>query len=170
MAEEQSQDVQSGMEYLMDPRPIFNNPDYHGSEKLKEKVAITTGGDSGLGRAAAVAFAKEEAKLVIPYYNEHWDTEETKQYIESLGGECILIPGDISDKNFCRSIVEKTIQTYGKIDILVNNAGVQYQQDTLDAISDEQFDRTTKVNIYGMFYLMRSPQNFSGHHYNLLVG
>jgi len=155
MAPEQSQSEQPGMEYLMNPRPIFDNPNYKGSGKLKDKVAIITGGDSGLGRAAAVAFAKEGAKLVIPYYNEHQDAMETKKYIELLGGECEIISGDISEKSFCREIVDFTLQRFGKIDVLVNNAGVQYQQDYLECISDEQFDRTMKVNVYGMFYLTR---------------
>jgi len=155
LAPEQEQPVQPGMEYLMTPRPIFDNPAYKGSDKLKGKVAIITGADSGLGRAAAIAFVKEGAKVVIPYYNEHKDAEETKNYIECLGGECLLMSGDIADKNFSKQIVEKTLSTFGKIDILVNNAGVQYQQDYLECISDEQFDRTMKVNIYGMFYLTR---------------
>ncbi len=155
LAPEQEQQVQPGMEYLMTPRPIFDNPNYKGSGKLKGKVAIITGADSGLGRAAAIAFVKEEAKVVIPYYNEHKDAMDTKNYIESLGGQCLLMSGDIADKNFSKEIVEKTLSTFGKIDILVNNAGVQYQQDYLDCISDEQFDRTMKVNIYGMFYLTR---------------
>lgn len=155
MAPEQSQNSQPGMEYLMTPRPIFDNPNYVGSGKLKDKVAIITGGDSGLGRAAAIAFAKEGAKVVIPYYNEHRDAEETKNYIEQLGGECLLMSGDITDKFFCKNIVEQTLNKYGKIDILVNNAGVQYQQDDLNSISDEQFDWTMKVNVYGMFYLTK---------------
>ena len=155
MAPEQSQAEQPGMEYKMYPRPIFDNPNYKGSGKLKDKVAIITGADSGLGRAAAVAFIKEGAKVVIPYYNEHKDAMDTKNYIESLGGECLLLSGDIADKNFSKQIVETTLKRFGKIDILVNNAGVQYQQDYLDCISDEQFDRTMKVNIYGMFYLTR---------------
>ena len=155
LAPEQEQPVQPGMEYLMTPRPIFDNPNYKGSDKLKGKVAIITGGDSGLGRAAAIAYVKEGAKVVIPYYNEHKDAMDTKNYIESLGGECLLMSGDIADKSFSKQIVEKTLSTFGKIDILVNNAGVQYQQDYLDCISDEQFDRTMKVNIYGMFYLTR---------------
>lgn len=155
LAPEQSQDEQPGMEYLMQPRPIFDNPNYIGSDKLKDKVAIITGADSGLGRAAAVAFTKEGAKVVIPYYNEHKDAKETKEYIESLGGECLLLSGDISEKNFCKEIVSSTLQRFGKIDILVNNAGVQYQQDSLENICDEQFDRTMKVNIYGMFYLTK---------------
>ena len=155
LAPEQEQHKQPGMEYLMTPRPIFDNLNYIGSGKLKNKVAIITGADSGLGRAAAVAFVKEGAKVVIPYYDEHRDAMETKEYIEMLGGECELLSGDISDKNFCKHIVDFTLQRFGKIDILVNNAGVQYQQDTLECISDEQFDRTMKVNIYGMFYLTR---------------
>lgn len=155
LAPEQSQPVQPGKEYLMTPLPIFDNPKYKGSGKLKDKVAIITGGDSGLGRAAAIAFVKEGAKVVIPYYDEHQDALDTKQYIENLGGDCLLLNGDITDKSFCKEIVDKTLEKYNKIDILVNNAGVQYQQDELTCISDEQFDRTMKVNIYGMFYLTR---------------
>ena len=156
LAPEQEQDKQPGLEYLMTPKPIFDDPSYKGSGKLKGKVAIITGGDSGLGRAAAIAFAKEGAKLVIPYYDEHKDALETKMYIESLGGECLLLSGDISDKEFCNKIVSSTLETFGKIDVLVNNAGVQYQQDSLECISDEQFDKTMKVNIYGMFYLTKA--------------
>ena len=155
MAPEQSQSEQPGLEYLMKPRPIFDNPNYKGNGKLKDKVAIITGADSGLGRAAAIAFVKEGAKVVIPYYNEHRDAMETKNYIECLGGECLLLAGDIADKNFSKTIVQKTLETFGKIDILINNAGVQYQQDRLEDISEEQFDRTMKVNIYGMFYLTK---------------
>ncbi len=155
MAPEQHQNRQPGFEYLMTPSPIFDNPCYKGSGKLKDKVAIITGADSGLGRAAAIAFVKEGAKVVIPYYDEHVDANETKNYIENLGGECLLLSGDISDKAFCKKIVECTLERFGKIDILVNNAGVQYQADSLEEISDEQFDWTMKVNIYGMFYLTR---------------
>ena len=155
LAPEQEQPVQPGLEYKMTPLPIFDNPNYKGSGKLKDKVAIITGGDSGLGRACSIAFVKEGAKVVIVYYNETKDAEYTKQYIEKLGGECLLIKGDITSHNFCKQIVSETLGRYGKIDILVNNAGVQYQQDTLECISDEQFDWTMKVNIYGMFYLTK---------------
>ena len=155
LAPEQSQNVQPGMEYVMKPLPIFDNPNYKGSGKLKDKVAIITGGDSGLGRACAIAFVKEGAKVVIPYLNEDKDANYTKEYIEKLGGECSLLSGDITDKTFCKKIVKTTIDKYGRIDILVNNAGVQYQQDRLEDISDEQFDWTMKVNIYGMFYLTK---------------
>jgi len=155
LAPEQEQKQQPGMEYLMTPKPIFDDPNYKGSGKLKGKVAIITGADSGLGRAAAVAFVKEGAKVVIPYYNEDKDANFTKEYLEKLGGDCLLLRGDISKREFSKEIVDKTLGKYGKIDILVNNAGVQYQQDTLECISDEQFDWTMKVNIYGMFYLTR---------------
>lgn len=155
LAPEQEQDVQPGMEYLMYPKPIFDNVNYKGSGKLMGKVAIITGGDSGLGRACAIAFVKEGAKVVIPYFNEIKDAMEIKDYIERLNGECLLLSGDITDKSFCKEIVKKTIERFGKIDILVNNAGVQYQTDSLEEISDEQFDWTMKVNIYGMFYLTK---------------
>lgn len=145
-----------GLESIMTPRPIFDNPNYKGREKLKGKVAIITGGDSGLGRAAAIAFAKEGAILVIPYYNEHEDAKETKDCIEKYGGKCILLSGDLTDPKFSDKIVKETLNTFGKIDILINNAGVQYQCDSLEDICDEQFDWTMKVNVYGMFYLTRS--------------
>lgn len=155
LAPGQSQNNQPGMEYLMRPLPIFDNPNYKGSGKLKDKVAIVTGGDSGLGRACSIAFVKEGAKVVIVYYDEDKDAIDTKDYIESLGGECYLIRGDITDHCFCKFIADETICRYGRIDILVNNAGVQYQQDCLENISDEQLDRTFKVNVYGMFYLTK---------------
>lgn len=151
----QHQDTQPGMEYLMTPKPIFNNPYYRAAGKLLNKVAIITGGDSGIGRAVAVGFVKEGAKVVIAYYNEHEDAEETKQFIERLGGTCILIAGDIKDTKFCNKIVQETINEFGRIDILVNNAGVQYQQKSLIDITDEQFDLTMKTNIYSMFYLTK---------------
>lgn len=155
MAPSQSQKGIVGLEYLMEPKPIFDDKDYVPSGKLKNKVAIITGGDSGLGRAAAIIYAKEGANIVIPYFNEHIDALETKKIIEDYGSKCLLLAGDISNKEFCQEIVKSTIEKFGKIDILVNNAGVQYQCDTLDEISNEQFDWTMKVNIYGMFYLTK---------------
>ena len=155
LAPEQQQNIQPGMEYLMKPLPIFDNPEYKGSNKLKDKVAIITGGDSGLGRACSIAYVKEGAKIVIVYLNEDKDANDTKNYIDSMNGECILIRGDITNHNFCKDVVRKTLDRFGRIDILINNAGVQYQQDKLENISDEQFDWTMKVNIYGMFYLTK---------------
>ena len=155
LAPEQSQPVQPGMEYIMKPLPIFDNPNYRGSGKLKDKVAIVTGGDSGLGRACSIAFVKEGAKVVIVYLNEEKDARDTKEYIEKMGGDCYLIRGNLVEHDFCKEVVKKTLNKYGKIDILVNNAGVQYQKDRLEDISDEQFDWTMKVNVYGMFYLTK---------------
>lgn len=155
IAPPQSQKELVGKEYIMTPKPIFDNPNYKGSNKLKNKVAIITGGDSGLGRAAAVAYAKEGANIVIPYFDEEIDAEETQKCILNYGQKCLLIKGDLTDPNFSKEIVKKTLNTFGKIDILVNNAGVQYQADTLEEISEEQFDWTMKVNIYGMFYLTK---------------
>ena len=152
----QYQSVQPGMECLMNPKPIFDNYNYKGSSRLKGKVAIITGGDSGIGRAVAVYFAKEGAMVVIVYYNEHEDAEYTKKYIENLGGRCLLISGDLKRPDFCKMVADKTMEYFGKIDILVNNAGVQFQQKRLEDISNEQFDYTMKTNIYSMFYLTKS--------------
>lgn len=160
IAPEQSQSDQPGMEYLMDPLPIFDNPDYKASDKLKGKVAIITGGDSGLGRTCSVVYVREGAKVVIVYYDEDKDAFDTKKYIESLGGECLLIKGDITNHEFCKYVVDTTIKKYGKIDILVNNAGVQYQQDCLENISDEQLEWTFKVNVFGMFYLTKEAMPY----------
>lgn len=152
----QMQTNQPGFEYLMVPRPIFDNANYKASGKLKDKVAIITGGDSGLGRSVAVYFAKEGAKVVIVYFNEHKDANDTKRYIESFGGCCILIAGDVKDPCFCNEIVKKTLEKFQKVDILVNNAGVQFQKKKLEDISNEQFDYTMETNIYSMFYLTKA--------------
>ena len=137
----------------MNPRPIFDN--YKGSNKLKGKVAIITGGDSGIGRAVAVAYAKEGAKVVIVYFNEEVDALYTKNYINNFGGEVLLIEGDLKEPSFSDFIVKRTCEVFGKPDILVNNAGVQIEQEKLLDISDEQFDYTMKSNIYSMFYLTK---------------
>lgn len=151
----QHQDIQPGLEYLMEPSPIFDNENYKANNKLKGKIAIITGGDSGIGRAVAIHYAKEGAKIVIPYYNERKDAIYTKEYIEKLKGECLLLEGDIKNQSFCDYIVNETMKKYGKIDILVNNAGVQFQQKSLLNITDEQFDYTMKTNIYSIFYLTK---------------
>jgi len=152
----QEQSVQPGMEYMMKPRPIFDNPCYKGSDKLKGKVAIITGGDSGIGRAVAVSFVKEGAKVVINYLNEDKDAMETKEYLENLGGVCHFIRGDVKDPHVCQRIANETMEKFGQIDILVNNAGVQYQQKSLLDITNEQFDYTMKTNMYSIFYLTKS--------------
>ena len=144
---------QPGLEYLMNPRPVFDN--YKGSNKLKGKVAIITGGDSGIGKAVAVAYAKEGAKVVIVYFNEEVDALYTKNYINNFGGEVLLIEGDLKEPSFSDFIVKRTCEVFGKPDILVNNAGVQIEQEKLEDISDEQFDYTLKSNMYSMFYLTK---------------
>ena len=152
----QEQKCQPGMEYLMHPRPIFDNPNYKASGKLKDKVAIITGGDSGIGRSVAVHYVKEGAKVVIVYYpTEDVDAKETKEYLDKLGGKSLFLKGDVKDTKFLDYVVEKTMETFGKIDILVNNAGVQFQKKSLLDISDCQFDYTMKTNIYAIFHLTK---------------
>ncbi|MBO0993907.1 glucose 1-dehydrogenase [Bacillus sp. SD088] len=152
----QHQPVQPGLEYLMHPRPISENPDERGSNKLENKVAIITGGDSGIGRAIAYAFVKEGAKVVIVYLNEHRDAKETEQRIHELGGECLLIFGDLKDEKMSDQVVQQTIEAFGKIDILVNNHGVQYVQKSILDITKEQLEFTFQTNIFAFFYLIKA--------------
>ncbi|WP_027623874.1 SDR family oxidoreductase [Clostridium lundense] len=152
----QHQSKHPGMECTLNPKPIFDNPNYTASNKLNDKVALITGGDSGIGRAVAVAYAKEGANLAIVYYDEHEDAEETKKIIESLGRKCLLIPGDITDNKFCNNAIQKTINEFKQLNILVNNAAVQYAQNSILDITDEQLEKTFKTNIFSMFYLVRA--------------
>lgn len=156
----QKQNIQPGIEYEMNPLPIFDDPKYNKcGEILKDKVAIITGGDSGIGKAVAIAYAKQGADIVIVYYNEKEDAENTKKIIDSIGRKCTLMEGDISKKDFCNSIIDLTIKEYKKLDILVNNSAVQYECTDIKQLSDEQFDKTFKTNVYGTFYLTKAAMN-----------
>jgi len=157
---EQHQKDQPGLEHLMEPRPISENPDYKGSGKLRDKVAIITGGDSGIGRAVSYAFAKEGADLVIVYFNEHQDAEETKKRVEELGRRCLLIPGDLKEEAFSSELVDQTMKAFGKIDILVNNAAMQRPQKSLLDISAIQLEETFRTNVFSYFYLTKAALPF----------
>jgi NAD(P)-dependent dehydrogenase (short-subunit alcohol dehydrogenase family) len=152
----QQQEQQPGIESIMRPRPVFDNSNYRPGDKLKNKVAIISGGDSGIGRAVAIAFAKEGADLALVYLNEHQDAQETKTWVERLGRKCLLIAGDVGEEGFCRQAAEQTKQTYGKLDILVNNAGEQHLQNSILDISSEQLERTFRTNVFGYFYLTKA--------------
>ncbi|RFU63601.1 SDR family oxidoreductase [Bacillus sp. V59.32b] len=152
----QHQNQHPGLEHVMVPRPISENPNYTGSGKLKNKVAIITGGDSGIGRAVAYAFAKEGADVAIAYLYEHEDAEETRNRIEQFGRRCLLIPGDLQQEAMSHEVVKQSIHCFGKIDILVNNHAVQYVQKSIMDITAEQLDRTFRTNIYAFFFMTKA--------------
>jgi NAD(P)-dependent dehydrogenase (short-subunit alcohol dehydrogenase family) len=145
-----------GIEAQLEPRPQYEAPEYRGSGKLEGKVALITGGDSGIGRATAVLYAREGADVAIVYLEEHEDAEETQRAVESEGRRAVLIPGDVSEPEFCRTAVQQAVDELGGLDILVNNAAFQESADSLEEITDEQWDRTFRTNIYGYFYMARA--------------
>lgn len=152
----QHQNIQPGLEYEMTPLPIFDNPNYVPSGKLQDKVVIISGGDSGIGRAISVLFAKEGADIVINYLNEHEDANYTKQLVENLGRRCLLIPGDLRNEQLSNDISTKTMDYFGKIDVLINNCAVQFPQNSILDISSQQLLDTFETNVFSYFYLTKA--------------
>jgi NAD(P)-dependent dehydrogenase (short-subunit alcohol dehydrogenase family) len=152
----QTQDRRPGIESEMRPRPTSDDPDYRGSGKLSGKVALITGGDSGIGRAVSILFAREGADIGILYLNEHGDAEETRKLVEAEGAQCHLFDGDIGLPDVCERVVEDVVERFGKLDVLVNNAAEQHPQEGLEDISTEQLERTFRTNIFGMFFLTKA--------------
>lgn len=152
----QHQDRQPGLQSEMEPPPQGEAAEYKAAGKLKGKVALITGGDSGIGRATAVAFAKEGADVAILYLDEHDDAKETQRLVEAEGRKCLALAGDIGDEDFCREAVGRTVEALGRLDILVNNAAEQHPQSSIEDISREQLERTFRTNIFAMFYMMKA--------------
>ena len=146
---------QPGLEHEMDPEPDYM-PRFSGSERLAGKVALITSGDSGIGRATAILYAREGAKVAIVYLDEDRDAEKTKQMVEDEGSEALLIRGDIGEKSFCQDAVSKTVDKFGKLDILVNNAGEQHAQDEPEDIEEAQIERTFRTNIFGTMFMTQA--------------
>ena len=151
-----------GRESALRPRPHFDAPDYLGSEKLKGSVALITGGDSGIGRAVAVLFAREGADVAIVYLDSHDDARETARWVEKEGTRCLLIAGDVKDAAFCADAVERTVKEFGQLDILVNNAAFQEHAESIDALTEERFDETLRTNIYGYFHMSKAALKHLG--------
>jgi len=146
-----------GIESKVRPRPEYEAPLYKGSGILEDKVALITGGDSGIGRAVAVLYAREGANVAIVYLpEEQEDAEETRRAVEAEGRRALLIPGDVREAEFCRKAVKETVREYGHLDVLVNNAAFQQHQKKLEDVTEEQWDRTFKTNIYGYFHMAQA--------------
>ena len=145
-----------GVEADLALKPMYDAPHYKGSDKLLDMTALITGGDSGIGRAVAVLFAREGADVALVYLDEHEDAEETKRAVEIEGRRCILLPGDVTDPKFCKAAVAKTVKQFGQLDILVNNAAFQEHVNKFEDLSDEYFDLTIKTNLYGYFYMAKA--------------
>lgn len=152
----QHQPHQPGREHEMRPRPVYIRDDYRGAHKLDNRIALITGGDSGIGRAVAVHYAREGAHVAIVYLDEHRDAEETKRLVEAEGRRCLAIAGDVADEGFCYEAVNRTAQEYGGLDILVNNAAEQHPQPDLKQISAEQLVQTFRTNIFAYFFMAKA--------------
>lgn len=152
----QSQSHQPGHEYEMIPEPIYIQDDYKGSGKLTDKVAIISGGDSGIGRATAVHFAREGAHIVIIYLEEDEDAKATRELIRKEERRCLLLKGDVGDRDFCVQAIQDTLQEFGQLDIVINNAAEQHSKESLEEISAEQLQKTFRTNFFGYFYLAQA--------------
>ncbi len=156
----QHQKRQPGREHEMKPRPRAKDEKHRGSGKLQDKVAIITGGDSGIGRAVAIAFAKEDADVAVVYLEEHKDANETRRLVEEEGHKCLLIAGDVGLEEFCRKAVEQTVKKFGKVDILVNNAAEQHLQESIEKITEKQLERTFRTNIFSFFFMTKAAMKY----------
>ena len=145
-----------GKEGLMNPRPEYRGEDYKAAGKLEGKVAIITGGDSGIGRSVAVLYAREGADVAILYLDQHQDAEETRTVVEQYGRRCLTFAGDVADREVCRKVIDETLAAFGKLDIVVNNAAEQHPQEKLEDISEEQWEKTFRTNIFGMFQMTKA--------------
>jgi NAD(P)-dependent dehydrogenase (short-subunit alcohol dehydrogenase family) len=152
----QHQRRQPGREHKMKPRPRADDEKHRGSGKLQDKVAIITGGDSGIGRAVAIAFAKEGADIAVVYLEEDKDANETRRLVEEEGHKFLLLRGDVGEEKFCQNAVEQTVKQFGKLDILVNNAAEQHPQDSIQKISQRQLERTFRTNIFSFFFMVKA--------------
>ncbi|MDT8267276.1 SDR family NAD(P)-dependent oxidoreductase, partial [Roseomonas sp. DSM 102946] len=156
MSQPPQQQTPPGVETEMSPKPDHGEESYKGCNKLTGKVAVITGGDSGIGRAVAIAYAREGADLVISYLNEHEDAKETQSWVEKAGRKCVLVPGDVGDPAHCRAIIQKAIDEFGRLDILVNNAAFQMTRDSLEETPDEEWIHTFNTNIHSQFFLCKA--------------
>jgi len=145
-----------GKEGLMNPRPEYRGEDYKAAGKLEGKVAIITGGDSGIGRSVAVLYAREGADVAILYLDQHQDADETRTVVEQYGRRCLTFAGDVADRDVCRKVIDETLAAFGKLDILVNNAAEQHPQEKLEDIREEQWEKTFRTNIFGMFQMTKA--------------
>src|SRR3954466_12471681 len=144
-----------GLESAMDPKPDCGEETYKGSGKLTGRAALITGGDSGIGRAIAIAFAREGADVAVVYLDEHDDARETARWVQQSGRKCLLMDGDIGDERFCREVIDEAASRFGHLDLLINNAAEQHEQERLEDISADQLERTFRTNIFSMFHLTR---------------
>lgn len=156
MSFSEQQQSPPGVQSQMDPAPDCGETSYRGSGRLTGKRAVITGGDSGIGRAVAIAYAREGADVLIAYLNEDDDANEVQTYVQDAGRKCVLVPGDLSDPAHCRAVVARAVEEFGGIDVLVNNAAYQMTHDTLEEISDEEWDYTFRLNVGAYFYLVKA--------------